>query len=69
MVTLPVVFSEFITLTPKSASDKAGEKSSSVNEVAFSINPNEFLEIPKTFTSVAISVKLNALLEKALLLT
>ncbi len=69
MVTFPDTFSTLCTLIPKSASFKDGVKLSSVNEDAFSINPKEFFAIPNTFTAVLISVKLNALFEKAVLLT
>jgi hypothetical protein len=45
-----------------------GLKSSSVNVDAFSKNPYEFFARPNTFTSVSISVMLNAFLKETFLL-
>ena len=69
IVTFPVVFSTDSTFTEKSASFNVGAKSSSDTDEAVSTKPKEFLLIESTFTSVEISVILNALFEKAVLFT
>ena len=69
IVTFPVDFSTVSTFTEKSVSFNVDAKSSSDKEVAVSTKPKEFLLIESTFTSVEISVILNALFEKAVLFT
>src|SRR5690554_1463918 len=69
MVTFPVTFSIFSTLTPKSASFKLGLKSSVAAAAEASTTPNEFFANANTFVSEVISVTSKALFEKAFLFT